>query len=162
LYNLVWMSRVSTAFEIGTGFGYSSFWIAAGMARNEGGKKWFGSLDNHSEGGLGESGIRFAIPSAKTLGLDAIINYFSGTLRDDLNFILNGKVLEMCFVDGNYRGDQPLTDYHGLRPFLREGSCIIWHDVNDRYTVSETVAEAERDGWRTIALPSSCNLAVKL
>lgn len=159
LYNLAVSSGAKRAFEIGTGFGYSSFWLGAAIFRNHAVDGWLGSIDNHSEGGVGQTGLEFAVAGSKLLGLDQTTKYFVGTSPVDLYKHIS-EPIDLGLIDGNHSGMQPSDDYQGLKPFLSDSSLLIWHDVQSRYTVGAGLAAAIKDGWSPIVFPTSCRLCV--
>jgi len=84
LYNISKRFSVKRAFEIGTGFGYSSLWLAAAIVANYGNYGWLGSIDNQSEGELGNIGLEFARAAAQSLGISPVTHYFVGGSRKDI------------------------------------------------------------------------------
>jgi len=159
LFNLCSLRKVRTAFEIGTGFGYSSLWIASAIVKTYGQNGWVGSLDNYSEGGLGIKGLEFARSSSRSMGLDNIIHYIVGTSPDDIDPSTVPEI-DFGFIDGNHNGNQPTRDYRALQTVLSSAGAIAFHDANSRYTVSEAIACAINDGWSPIVFPTSCRICV--
>lgn len=159
LYNLAISAGVHNAFEIGTGFGYSSFWLGAAIFHNSKDSGWLGSLDNYSEGGIGQAGHGFALSRAKFLELNKTIHYYIGNSPEDLSKFIS-KPIDLALIDGNHNGAQPLNDYKGLRPFFSDSAILIWHDVQRHYDVGEGLALAIKDGWSPIVFPTSCRLCV--
>jgi predicted O-methyltransferase YrrM len=149
---------VVSAVEIGTGFGFSSFWIAAGMAVTGRDNLWLGSLDSQTEGVLKEEGVAFAETAAASLGLSAIIHYAVGSSPEAVPALLDGRELDLAFIDGNHHGSQPLDDYGAVMPYMKETSLLLFHDVEPRYSVADAVNAAMKDGWSFVTLPTSCRL----
>ncbi len=159
LYNLAVSGDVAWAFEIGTGFGYSSFWLGAAILRNSPTGGWLGSLDDHSEGGVGRRGFDFAVSGAKRLGLDRIVDYVVGASPADIHKYVS-KPIDLALIDGSHRGTQPLDDYMALRAQLSNARFLVWHDVQSQYDVGVGLAAAIKDGWSPIVFPTSCRLCV--
>ena len=159
LYNLIVLNRVERAFEIGTGFGYSSFWLGAAMQRTNPESGWIGSLDDQSEGGLGATGIKFARAGVKHLGLDSTVEYLVGVSPADVSRHLSMPI-DLAFIDGFHRNGQPRADYIGLRDWLSAKALLVWHDTQAEYDVGDGIATAMRDGWSPIVFPTSCRLCI--
>jgi predicted O-methyltransferase YrrM len=159
LYNLAVSAGVSRAFEIGTGFGYSSFWIGAAIKRNAPFNGWLGSLDNHSEGSAGPIALDFAASGAKRLGLDRTVDYIVGSSPSDVDKHVSAPVT-LAFIDGAHGSGQPRLDYLAIRRRLSDTAFLVWHDVQSRYDVWDGIAEAIRDGWSPVVFPTSCRLCV--
>lgn len=159
LYNLTRRSRARRAFEVGTAFGYSSFWIGAAVRENRVNDGWVGSIDNHSEDSAGENAFSFARSKAEQLGLSDIIQYYIGNSPQDLDAILV-EPIDIAFIDGNHHGEQPKSDYEGLRPYLTNSSFLIWHDVQAQYGVASGISAAIADGWCPVVFPTSCRICV--
>lgn len=158
LYNVVRLFSAHRGCEIGTGFGYSSFWIGAGI-RSLGRGGFFGSVDDLSEGMLGDRGTVFARRWAEKLELSEINDYYAGRSPEVLA-TLSLDELDFIMIDGNHNGDQPMADYKGLKPYLCSDSLLIWHDVQSKYSVNHAVAESMKDGWSVVTFPTSCRLAI--
>ena len=159
MYNLVVRMNAMRVFEVGTGFGYSSFWLGAAVKRLHGSSGWVGSIDNQSEGSVGADAQLFAVENASRLGLAETNHYFLGTSPRDIERFLSGTV-NIAFIDGNHRDSQPSEDYIGLRPFLEVSSALVWHDVQSQYDVCDGISMAIRDGWSPVVFPTSCRLCV--
>jgi len=158
LKNIAELLPVASAFEIGTGFGYSSLWIGAGMALSGREHLWLTSLDAQTEGRLHDNGRRFAQAAAETLGLSSIIHYVVGSSPADVPAVLTGRMLDLVFIDGNHHGEQPLADYKAVRNSVQENGLLLFHDVEPRYSVSDAISASLRDGWSFAGLPTSCRL----
>lgn len=158
LSNVARASCAVTAFEIGTGFGFSSWWLAQGLEGREG--SWLGSIDDYSEGKKGRDRFDFACLGAKLLDMEDRMRYFIGVSPVDVVKAVGSRTLDLAFIDGGHHGEQPVLDYLALEPFLADNSLLIFHDVNPRYSVGEAVRRALHDGWRTVRVPSSCDIVV--
>ncbi|ABS61951.1 hypothetical protein Plav_0328 [Parvibaculum lavamentivorans DS-1] len=158
LFNLVRVLNIRTAFEIGTGFGYSSFWIAAGVIENDKGG-WVGSIDSQQEGGLGVHGLDFARRWSNIIGLDSVLHFFTGKSPDDLSHVIR-EPLGLAFIDGNHYGEQPVLDYTGLQPHLLQDGILVWHDIEKKYGVNAAIAASIKDGWSLVTFPTSCRIGV--
>lgn len=161
LFNLVIVSNAKRVFEIGTGFGYSSFWLAAALNKLHGKRGWLGSLDNFSEGDLGRGSLTFAKENSKFLGLDDITHFFVGESPQMISDSVSvGGPLDLAFIDGNHHGEGPCLDYQGLKPHLAEESLLVWHDVQSKYGVAKGLSAAIQDGWFPVVFPTSCRICV--
>lgn len=158
--NLIFLSPVQRIIEIGTGFGYSSNWFVLGLssARRPGEVI---TVDNYSEGGLGQHGLDAAREMAGRLNLSSFIRFTTGTSPDDIPIILAGRAVDVAFIDANHHADHPLMDYEAILPHVNEAGIILFHDVDpSRYTVPAAIRRAREDGWVTRDLNTSCHLTV--
>jgi len=160
LFNLAYATDAENAIEIGTAFGYSTCWIAAGMMLNRAVNNWLGTIDCHMEGGLGEEGHKFAQKIAQEFGLERVIKFFVSRSPEELPCMINRRQLSFAFIDGDHRNNQPAKDYQGIRPFLSTSSIIVWHDVHDSYDTPKAVKLSESDGFNTLELNTSCKMCV--
>lgn len=158
LKNVAQFLPAATALEVGTGFGYSSWWIAAGMALGGSAKPWLTSLDSQSEGDLADQGKAFAEAGAERLRLTHIVRYIVGNSPEDVEACLDGRTLDIAFIDGDHRGNQPLLDYCALKGHMKKDALLLLHDIDPRYSVGKAVAAALEDGWSLVTLPTSCRL----
>lgn len=159
LYNLAVSGHVTRAFEVGTGFGYSSFWLGAAINRNSPTEGWLGSMDDHSEGAIGARGLHFAASGARRLGLERTIDYIVGASPVDTQRHIVSPI-NLAFIDGAHKAAQPRADYMAIRDSLSESAFLIWHDVRAEYDVADGVSAAITDGWFPIVFPTSCRLCV--
>jgi hypothetical protein len=160
LFNLVITLNVKKAFEIGTGFGYSSFWIASAIYMLHGKNGWFRSLDNYSEGKMGKIGLQFALENSKFLGIDLIIKYCIGDSPLNIKKTIGRKKIDLIFIDGNHHGDQPVEDVKGVLRNTDNNSVILFHDINSRYNVQVAIDHLIGLGWKFMIFPTSCNLGI--
>jgi len=160
LFNLAAALRARNAFEIGTGFGYSSLWLGAGISHCQLSSGWLGSLESQEEGGIGSKGLEFARWASRVMGLSEVVEYFKGHSPEDVPSCVESKSLDLVFIDGNHHGTQPLRDYLGVRAFLASRAVVIWHDVEERYGVPSAVAKSSEDGFQIQILDTSCRIAV--
>lgn len=159
LHNLAKLIGAERGFEIGTAFGYSSFWLGHAIAKNHPTRAWFGSLDNWQEGSIGTSGLKFAKEWAERLSLSNVVKYLTGNSPEDvLRFV--SEPVDIAFIDGNHNGDQPLKDYKALRELLTKNGVIVWHDIEPRYGVNLAISEAIKDGWSVVTFPTSCRIGI--
>lgn len=161
LYNLVRILNYKNVFEIGTGFGYSSWWIGSGLKKSET-TCWLGSIDNYSEGEQSKKLLDFAIQGSNYLNLSSILNYFIGQSPADIDKCLGLKKIDFAFIDGNHHLSQPLLDYKGIQPYMNDLSCIVFHDNSKKYTVNEAVKFASKDGWIIKKFSTSCKMVLCL
>ena len=159
LFNLVALQRSRTILEIGTGFGYSALWLAAGAAQLNGDSRVF-SIDDCSEGGLESDGLAFARWSAQAIGVDAFIRLVHGRSPEVLPRIFNDKSIDFAFIDGNHHGDHPRLDFEGILPYLTPKSIIAWHDIDSRYSVRKAFNAARALGWSGKVFKTSCRIGI--
>ena len=160
LFNLTTLLKPQITVEIGTGFGYSSMWIAAGILAAKVDNPQLFTIDDHSEGELSYDGLRFARNAYAQLGLAHLIKFVHGRSPEIIPEIFGNKFIDLAFIDGNHRGMQPYFDYKGISNFTRDNSVIIWHDVDKRYTVPDAFTQAVNEGWKGIILNTSCRIGV--
>jgi len=146
--------------EIGTGFGYSALWIAAGAIAARSAEAELFTVDDHSEGELGYQGLRFAREICQQANVSRVVRFVHGRSPDVLKAILEGRMLDFAFIDGNHHGGQPYADFHALSMFTHKKSIIAWHDVDTRYTVPDAFERACSEGWTGQILNTSCRLGV--
>ncbi len=160
LYNLASILKARNVLEIGTGFGYSTLWLAGGVYEVYREDAWVGTIDSLQEGNIGLKGQRFARWASKTIKLDSIISFFTGSSPKDLPSILQGRTVDLAFIDGYHHNGQPFHDFAGLLPFLGMSGTVIWHDYDDRYSVPGDVHKSLAFGFQYRVFPTSCGMAV--
>lgn len=159
MLNLVHLTHATTAFEIGTAFGYSALMLTAGV-RSHTRSGWVCSLDAQLEGAIGEMGLSFARRWATEMGLDSTLVLMKGLSPTDVSTCVGTKTLDLVFIDGDHRENQPLIDYLAVRPFLSTDSVIVWHDVHESYDVPAAIEYSRIDGYETAIFNTSCRIAV--
>ena len=157
IHNTVKISKAKIAFEIGTGFGVSSWWIGHAM-RNDG--EWFGSIDNFSEGEKIIERKKFIDESSHKLHLEKINHYFEAESPKDLDKIIGKKRLDIIFIDGHHYQDAPISDFKSILKFTTENSIIIMHDVQEKYTINNALKYAQEIGWKIKTYQTSCGIAI--
>ena len=160
LYNLAVALRIQSAVEIGTGFGYSTLWLAGGVYEVWGDEGWVGTIDSLKEGGLGAIGTDFAAWAVEYLGLGHVITRLVGTSPTDVAGLVGGRRVELAFIDGNHQGEQPLRDFMSLTRHLAARGVVVWHDFDKRYSVPRVVEKAAELGFAYRVFPTSCGVAV--
>lgn len=160
LYNLARTLRVKNVLEIGTGFGYSTLWLAGGVCEGFGEDGWVGTIDSLEEGNISMRGQQFAKWASRTSKLDHIITFFVGNSTKVFPDVLQGRIVDLVFIDGNHHDGQPFRDFVGLLPFLNPTSTVIWHDYDDRYSVPDDVSRSLQFGFKYKVFPTSCGIAV--
>jgi predicted O-methyltransferase YrrM len=143
--------------EIGTGFGYSSAWLAYGAWIRRGWTRLI-TVDDGSESTSGEAARRVRSELHRRLGIEgveALEGSSPGVLAD-----VEIPAGSLGFIDGNHHGNQPLLDYQAVR-LCCSGGLVVFHD-NDhgRYTVGRAVDAAQSDGLSVTTLRTSCSMAV--
>jgi predicted O-methyltransferase YrrM len=158
LANLATIFDASVAIEIGTGFGYSTAWLAHGV--NNGTRPGaVHTFDDESQGDLQGEGRRVATRLWEASGVsDRIITHRGHSPEALAN--IDGLRAQVAFIDGDHYGEQPLLDYAGVLPHLADSGCVVFHDVQQKYTVGQAVAQAKRDGFIIVALATSCDIHV--
>ena len=146
--------KPSNCFILGNGFGLSSAFVAM-MMQASGGRSVV-TLDDLSEG----DGRRcFETAEELRHRLDCrILRNQRGTSPRDLNRAVDSVSYDLVFIDGDHSHPQVIDDCRGLQPLLRADSILCWHDYWLR-GVSESVAEAERTGYRCLKVNSSSEMA---
>ncbi len=159
LFNLALRLKVSSAIEIGTGFGYSTFWIGEAIRSNTNASGHLVTVDNRSEGDAPNIGAEFAQKGAVCLGLQHIISFSAGTSPRALEHI-ESNTCDFGFIDGNHREDHPTQDFRAIERCLTTDGVVVWHDVYRPYSVMRAIKYSESIGFYTIFLSTSCRMAV--
>jgi predicted O-methyltransferase YrrM len=160
LANFVSMLNCKTILEIGMGFGYSSAWLGRGLSLCSDPQAVY-TVDNGTESALGDRGLRIAKELWERTGVANIISPIFGTSPQVLADLSNLEV-DLAFIDGEHRGKQPLLDYRATLEHLTPNGCIVFHDVQAKYSVKEAVSVAESDGFQCIPLNTSCEPVVAI
>ena len=160
LAGCVAMSQPSLILEIGTGFGYSSAWLALGFVHADLEGRII-SIDNYSEGGLGPAGLNAAKSIAKSLKVEQLVDFVVGESPKDVAEYIADEIVDIAFIDADHHADNPIHDYYAIREHLAASSLLLFHDVDhSRYTVHKAVELAQRDGWTSHTLNTSCHLTL--
>lgn len=160
LCNLSYAINAKNAIEIGTAFGYSTCWIAAGLMFNMAENNWLGTIDCYKEGKLGNDGHSFAMKISKDFGFNQIIEFSISKSPEDLPIIINNRNICLAFIDGDHKNGQPIRDYQGIEPFLNDSAIIVWHDVHDAYDTPKAIKQSENDGFSIVELNTSCKMCI--
>lgn len=155
LANLVGLLDCRVVLEVGTGFGYSTAWLARGLSLCSAPRGVY-TVDDHSEGPGGERAAHVARSLWEQTGVARWVHPIRGTSPQ----VLAGREpvrAELAFIDGAHHGDQPLWDYHAVRHHLTEEGCLVFHDVQAKYDVHAAVLAAMNDGFTCVPLNSSAN-----
>lgn len=155
LYNLTKQVKPKISLEIGTGFGYSSWWISGAIG--ETGKLF--SIDNFSEGENIIEKRNFINNSKKFLEITNT-TYIEATSPNDLPFILGDQIIDLAFIDGEHYLNAPLNDFQGLNKYLSDSSIVIMHDVQKKYDVNKAIDYAVKIGWNCKLFKTSCGMAI--
>ena len=156
LHNIISCIHPLNVFEIGTGFGYSSWWIGHAMRR----KGWFGSIDNFSEGKLEKERITFIKEAISKLELKKILYFYKAESPLDLPAIIQNRKLDAIFIDGHHYENAPINDFSHILEYTHKDSTIIMHDVQKKYTVNHALAYAEEHQWFVKRYITSCGIAI--
>lgn len=162
--------HLRSAFEIGTGFGYSTVWIAMAMETCRG---HVTTVDNYMEEKIGHRASskqvhpdaecrRFALEALDLCGVRSIV-----TLHADVwpsaRPLLPGSV-DFLFIDGHHYGTAPTDDFIACAPALHMPGCaVFFHDSSGPEVRAAIHAANEMLGRggalvRNIRFPTSCFL----
>ena len=147
--------RPAHCFIIGNAFGLSSAYIAATMQAHGG--QSVVTLDSQSEG-EGEHCARIARELAEALKLGILTNK-KGWSPKDIGASVEQPSYDLIFIDGAHRHPQVTHDLDGVLPIANDQSLLVWHDYWIR-GVPESVQRAQRLGFRTLWLPTSCEMVL--
>ena len=105
--------------EVGTGYGFSTLWLAKGLAdANSNGIVY--SFDVRSDR------IEVAERYVRRAGLDKYVRFFKCNFLECLKDI-QVEHIDLAFIDG--RKDEYVAYLRALLPYLRKGSILIAHNV---------------------------------
>jgi predicted O-methyltransferase YrrM len=154
LGKLIARFRPANCFIIGNGFGFSSAFIAK-MMEVHGGESVI-TLDSMAEG----DGRRcFATAEQLKARLDCrILRSKQGMSPQDIDRAAERARYDLILIDGNHAHPQVIDDFRGVQPLVGDVSILCWHDYW-LAGVCESVAEAQRVGYRCLKVNSSCELA---
>jgi len=156
LANFVALSNVRSILEIGTGFGYSTAWLAYGLGLcNHGGLVH--TVDDLSEGDVGREASHAAEELWRRTGVSQRIVRVRGRSPDILLRRPSVRA-DIAFIDGGHHHGQPILDYQAVGRHLVDGGCILFHDAQSKYDVPGAVARAEMDGYMCLELGTSCEM----
>lgn len=160
LANFVVLQEALTVLEIGTAFGYSTSWLAFGVS-NVGTGGLVLTIDDYSEG------------AKPALTRDTAIALWDATGASDFIEMRHGRSpeifshqsfpeIDLAFIDGEHRNQQPLADYNKIQPLLSPDGVLVFHDAQSKYDVESAVSAAISDGYKILRLGTSCEAAVGL
>jgi predicted O-methyltransferase YrrM len=154
LGRLIARFRPANCFIIGNGFGLSSALIAKAMEANGGVSVV--TLDNTREG----DGQRcFETAEQLRIRMDCrILHTKVGTSPQDVDTAAGTALYDLVLIDGGHVHPQVINDFRGIRHLVRTESILCWHDCW-LPGVFESVAEAQRSGYRCLRVNSSCEMA---
>ncbi|MGO9319335.1 MAG: O-methyltransferase [Solirubrobacteraceae bacterium] len=158
LANFVTFLDCRRVVEIGTGFGYSTAWLAMGLSLCTRPERVY-TIDNWSEGDLRGHGFQVADELWSITQVQRFIQVITGDSPSAVAQVPPGHA-DLVFIDGDHRGNQPTLDYEAARQLLSERGRIVFHDANERYDVPAALAAAEADGFSIIPIETSCSPAV--
>jgi predicted O-methyltransferase YrrM len=159
-----------SGFELATGFGMSSFY--AGLAMKEMGGTLL-SMDCYSEeradtpradAGLPlphrvSDGLAFALRGRGLLDLGDTVSYYVGVSPLHVAPLLDGRVLDYVFIDGQHAGISPLLDVMAVLPFVASGAVLAFHDAGGPSVDAAIDAAARWMGGRVERCATRHNLA---
>lgn len=153
LGKLIARFRPASCFIIGNGFGFSSAFIAK-MMEAHGGESVI-TLDSMAEG----DGQRcFATAEQLRVRLDCrILRSKQGISPQDIDQAAERARYDLILIDGDHAHPQVIDDFRGVQHLVGNQSILCWHDYW-LAGVFESVAEAQRVGYRCLKVNSSCEL----
>jgi len=117
IYSLVRLLKPEAAIEIGTFKGYTTICIAQALEDNKKGKLY--TIDP-----IEQEITKIAI---KKSGLKRRINYIIDYSTEVIPK-LNLSRLDFVFIDGDHSYESCLADFNVVKPYLRSGSTVVFHD----------------------------------
>jgi cephalosporin hydroxylase len=85
--------------------------------------------------------------------------------RNELALTLKGCKIDVAFIDGGHQYDEVLADWEAIKPHLRHGSLVIFHDYDpvavfrdghtDGQGAAMVCAEIEKTGQKVRVVPES-------
>lgn len=167
---LFWLIRdngLTSGFEIATAFGFSSAYIAAGLAESGGSLV---SLDCYAEELTGSAqysaaqltaavqrvrsevaegrlpeGLATARRLSEAVGTQSTVRFGIGLSPQDVSSAVDAQPVDLAFIDGGHEGDQPTQDFLAIAPLLRPRCLVAFHDNYPGYTpVERAVSMAEQ------------------
>lgn len=140
-------------FIIGNGFGLSGAFISKMMESHSG--ESVITLDSKVEGD-GEACFLAAEHLRHRLECRLLRNK-CGFSPQDIDRTVESPVYDLILIDGGHSHPQVTEDFSAVRRLLQDRSIVAWHDYW-LPGVSESVAEAQRAGFRCLKLNSSCEM----
>ena len=147
--------RPRHCFIIGNAFGFSSVLIAK-MMEGCGGESVV-TLDAKCEGD-GERCFGVAAELGKRMGCGILTNKVGWSPRD-IDAAAERAAYDLIFIDGLHRHPQVTEDYVGVKHLAHEESILVWHDYW-MLGIWQSVARAERDGFRCVKVNTSCEMVL--
>lgn len=147
--------RPENAFIVGNAFGLSSTYIA--LAMRDAGADHVIAMDTETEGD-GASCAVLARTLAKRLSLD-LLHAKKGESPQDTPFVIESEQYDLVFLDGNHLRPYVRDDLHGVLPYLKDDSVVVFHDYF-MPGVREGVAAAHAAGLSCLWLPTSCEMVL--
>jgi len=105
--------------EVGTGYGYSTLWFAKAIADS-------GCSGHVYTFEISEKRAKVAMNFIRRAGLSEYVKVVVGDVRDYISKLGIDEV-DILFIDA--RIDEYLDYLNAIRPYLRDGSLIIAHNV---------------------------------
>lgn len=72
--------------------------------------------------------LRLLAPATQTVSFIDMPSYSERALKR-VTEILNGRMIDILFIDGDHRYEGVKKDFLGYRSFVREGGLILFHDI---------------------------------
>jgi len=152
---LIEQFRPAHAFIVGNAFGFSSCYIADVMRQNGG--QSVVTLDSEVEG-RGPACARIARQLAEKMELNLLKNKKGESPADTASAVETDRH-DLVFIDGNHSHPHVSRDFEGILPFTNEQTIVVWHDFWLAGIVP-CLQAAERQGFRWLWLPTSCEMVL--
>ena len=118
--------NIRTACEIGTAQGGTNFLLTHALRDVD----LMLAVDLHVKN---KAKLNFFMRGGKKLCCLEGSSYASATV-EKARIELNGRPLDLLFIDGDHRFEGVKADFLGYRQFVREGGIIAFHDIVPDYT----------------------------
>lgn len=155
LGRLITQFRPARCLVIGNGFGFSACYLAYKMRDLDGISVV--AMDNQGEGdGRRCAEVARELTNKLTLGL---LRNVGAQSPEDIEDAVEGRVNDLILIDGNHHHPQPTRDFEGALPVTSSKGIIVWHDFW-LWGVAQGIEVARKRGFRTLWLPTSCELVL--
>jgi hypothetical protein len=92
------------------------------------------------------------------IGMDCrILRNKHGVSPQDVDKTAESVLYDLVFIDGDHSHPQATNDFYAVRHLLRKDGILCWHDYWLE-GVPDSVAEAQRSGYRCTKINTSCEM----